>query len=96
MMRDEEPPAEHSLMPPVSGLLAPQERRPELAAGEPEVLGPAPAPVVKVNNRFRYRCTLVGKNDKATREMLAWLQKDFAKDSANRGMNLFVDHNAAD
>ena len=71
-------------------------RRPELAAGEPEVLGPAPAPVVKVNNRFRYRCTLVGKNDKATREMLAWLQKDFAKDSANRGMNLFVDHNTAD
>ena len=71
-------------------------RRPELAAGEPEVLGPAPAPVVKVNNRFRYHCTLVGKNDKATREMLAWLQKDFAKDSANRGMNLFVDHNAAD
>ena len=71
-------------------------RRPELAAGEPGVLGPAPAPVVKVNNRFRYRCTLVGKNDKATREMLAWLQKDFAKDSANRGMNLFVDHNAAD
>ena len=71
-------------------------RRPELAAGEPEVLGPAPAPVVKVNNRFRYRCTLVGKNDKATREMLAWLQKNFAKDSANRGMNLFVDHNAAD
>ena len=71
-------------------------RRPELAAGEPEVLGPAPAPVVKVNNRFRYRCTLVGKNDKATREMLAWLQKDFTKDSANRGVNLFVDHNAAD
>ena len=71
-------------------------RRPELAAEEPEVLGPAPAPVVKVNNRFRYRCTLVGKNDTATREMLAWLQKDFAKDSANRGMNLFVDHNAAD
>ena len=71
-------------------------RRPELADGEPEVLGPAPAPVVKVNNRFRYRCTLVAKNDKATREMLAWLQKDFAKDSANRGMNLFVDHNAAD
>lgn len=70
--------------------------RPELAAGEPEVLGPAPAPVVKVNNRFRYRCTLVGRNDKPTREMLAWLQKTFAKDSANRGLNIFVDHNAAD
>ena len=71
-------------------------RRPELAAGEPEVLGPAPAPVVKVNNRYRYRCTLIGRNDKATREMLAWLQKSFARDSANRGLNLFVDHNAAD
>ena len=71
-------------------------RRPELAAGEPEVLGPAPAPVVKVNNRYRYRCTLVGRNDKATREMLAWLQKNFARDSVNRGLNLFVDHNAAD
>ena len=70
--------------------------RPELAAGEPEVLGPAPASVVKVNNRFRYRCTLVGRNDKPTREMLAWLQKTFAKDSANRGLNIFVDHNAAD
>ena len=30
-------------------------RRPELAAGEPEVLGPAPAPVVKVNKGFRQR-----------------------------------------
>ena len=38
-------------------------RRPELAAGEPEVLGHAPAPVVKVNNLLRYRCTLVGKKD---------------------------------
>ena len=52
--------------------------------------------MVKVNNRFRYRCTLVGRNDKPTREMLAWLQKTFAKDSANRGLNIFVDHNAAD
>ena len=71
-------------------------RRPELAAGEPEVLGPAPAPVLKVNNRYRYRCTLVGRNDRPTREMLAWLQREFAGDSANRGLNLFVDHNAAD
>ena len=52
--------------------------------------------MVKVNNRFRYRCTLVGRNDKATREMLAWLQKAFAKDGANRGLHVFVDYNAAD
>lgn len=71
-------------------------QRPELSGGEPEVLGPAPAPVVKVNNRYRYRCTLVGRNDKPTREMLSWLQKQFALDSANRGLHIFVDHNAAD
>jgi amidophosphoribosyltransferase len=41
-----------------------------LAAGEEyrplewEVLGPAPAPVLKVNNRYRYRVTVIGKNDK--------------------------------
>ena len=68
-------------------------QRPELAAGEPEILGPAPAPVLKVNNRYRYRCTLVGRNDRPTRELLSWLQKTFAGDSANRGLNIFVDHN---
>ena len=33
-------------------------------AMEPEVLGPAPAPVVKLNNRYRYRITVVGQNEK--------------------------------
>ena len=58
-----------------------------------EILGPAPAPVVKLNNRFRYRCVLVGKNDKATREKISWLLKDFANDRANRGLNIFTDCN---
>ena len=66
---------------------------PDLAESRPQVLGPAPAPVVKVNNRFRYRCTWVGKNDKATREALSWLLKSFAADKANRGLNLFIDTN---
>lgn len=66
---------------------------PELAEGQPEVLGPAPAPVLKLNNRYRYRCLLVGKNDRATRERVSWLLKDFANDRANRGLNIFVDCN---
>ena len=61
---------------------------------EIQLLGPAPAAVTKVNNRYRYRCTLVGKNDKATRERISWLLKEFALDRANRGLNLFVDCNA--
>ncbi len=60
---------------------------------ETEVLGPAPAPILKVNNRYRYRCTLVGKNDKPTRDSLSRLLKDFANDRANRGLNMFVDCN---
>ena len=58
-----------------------------------EVLGPAPAPVLKLNNRFRYRCVLVGKNDKSTREKISWLLKEFANDRANRGLNIFADCN---
>ena len=65
----------------------------EFAADEPEILGPAPAPVLKVNNRYRYRVTLVGKNTKETRSRVSWLLKQFASDRANRGLNIFVDCN---
>ena len=60
---------------------------------EIEVLGPAPAPVLKVNNRYRYRIILVGKNEKELRQRLSWLLKEFANDRANRGLNIFVDCN---
>lgn len=69
-------------------------RSPELAVGDPEILGPAPAPVLKVNNRYRYRILLVGRNDKPTRERVAWLLREFGKQSIYRGLNLFVDCNA--
>ena len=60
---------------------------------EADVLGPAPAPVLKVNNRYRYRVLLSGKNDKELRQRLSWLLKEFANDRANRGLNIFVDCN---
>ena len=61
-----------------------------------EILGPAPAPVVKVNNRFRYRIFWVGRNDQTTRELLGYYIKAFHQKKENRGMNLFVDCNAED
>ena len=64
--------------------------------GDGEVLGPAPAPVLKVNNRYRYRVLLVGKNDKETREEIAGLLRAFAGNGANRGFNIFAECNAAD
>ena len=65
-----------------------------LEFGYREIDEPAPAPVMKLNNRYRYRCLLVGKNDRPTREAVSWLLKAFANDRANRGMNLFVDCNS--
>ncbi len=64
--------------------------------GDGDVLGPAPAPVLKVNNRYRYRCLLVGKNDKETREEIGGLLRAFAGNGANRGFNMFAECNAAE
>ena len=69
---------------------------PELAGHELEILGPAPAPILKVNNRYRYRIALVGRNDAVLRRWISWLLKEFANDRANRGVNIFVDCNMMD
>lgn len=61
-----------------------------------EILGPAPAPVLKINNRYRYRLTLIGHNDKATRELLSSYMKEFARRGENRGMNIYTDCNLMD
>ncbi len=61
-----------------------------------EILGPAPAPIVKVNNRYRYRIFWVGRNDHTTRELLGYYIRAFHQRKENRGMNLFVDCNADD
>ncbi len=65
----------------------------QVAASQPEVLGPAPAPVVKLNNRYRYRVLLVGKNDRPTREVVSWIIKEFANSRENRGLHIFADCN---
>ena len=58
-----------------------------------ESVGPAPAPVVKVNNRYRYRLTLVGRNNKQVRDALRYYLVEFHRKKENRGMNLIVDCN---
>ena len=67
---------------------------PDMAAAKPEALGPAPAAVVKVNNRYRYHCLLVCRNDAAARAHIRALLRDFAADRANRGIHLFTDCNS--
>ena len=60
------------------------------------VLGPAPAPVVRVNNRFRYRVTVIGRNDKMLRGLLASFMKEFSKRGENRNMQIYTDCNLMD
>ena len=67
---------------------------PSAANLQTELLGPAPAPILKVNNRYRYRLFWVGRTDHATREILAYYIRAFHEKKENRGMNLFVDCNA--
>ena len=71
-------------------------RYPTAANMNVEILGPAPAPVLKVNNRYRYRVFWVGRNDHTTRELLAYYIRAFHQQKENRGMNLFVDCNGED
>jgi primosomal protein N' (replication factor Y) len=62
----------------------------------PEILGPAPAPILKVNNNYRYHVTLVGKNDRAARELIAASIKHFCAQKENRKLHIFADCNAMD
>ena len=49
---------------------------------------------MKRKSRFCFRCLLVGKNERPTREAVSWLLMAFANVRANRGMNIFVDCNS--
>ncbi|MEG2419928.1 MAG: primosomal protein N' [Oscillospiraceae bacterium] len=62
----------------------------------PQLLGPAPASVAKVNNRFRYRLTLSCKNTKEIRALIAHLLRAAQGDKANRGISIFADCNPMD
>lgn len=69
-------------------------RRGELSALGIEVLGPAGASVVKVNNRYRYRVFLVGKGCAALRRLVAEYLYAFYQHKENRGLDIFADCNA--
>ena len=57
------------------------------------VLGPAPCVVPKINYNFRYQLTLRCRMDKAMRQLLAYLLRQFSKDKENRGVNAYIDVN---
>ncbi len=63
---------------------------------ETEVLGPAPAGVLKVNNRYRYCILVKSRNDKDTRAILAQVIRMAQQDKVNRGLSVLMDVNPMD
>jgi len=57
------------------------------------ILGPAPLPVVRVNNRFRYRLLVSGKDTKEIRKLLADIIIYCSKSREFKGVTLFGDIN---
>ena len=56
-----------------------------------EIIGPAPAGVVKVNNRYRYQVTLRCKQNKPVRSYIAGLLKQIPTMKEYRGVSVYGD-----
>ena len=65
-----------------------------LCPRDTEILGPAAAPVVKVNNRYRYRLYVCGTDGGALRRMVSGYLSAFYARKENRGLDIFADCNA--
>jgi primosomal protein N' (replication factor Y) len=55
------------------------------------VMGPSPAKVVRVMNRYHYQLTILAKNSKELRNILSTLLKWFKKDRANKNITVSAD-----
>lgn len=58
---------------------------------ELKILGPAPAAIAKVNNRFRYRLFISCRLNRRVRETLAHVVRESAKDKSCRGIHVYAD-----
>lgn len=71
-------------------------KQPEYASISYRLLGPAPAPVAKVNNRYRYRLVLGIENTKEVRFLIAHMLRMALSDKQNRGVSFFADFDPID
>lgn len=56
-----------------------------------ELIGPAPASVVRVNGSYRYRLLLLGENNAQVRGLLSSFMRAFAQRAENRRLHIRVD-----
>lgn len=60
------------------------------------ILGPAPAKVLKANNKYRYRLIIKCKNSKRFREMISKTLIDISKNKNNKNTTVYADINPVD
>ena len=60
------------------------------------ILGPVPLPVVKVNNRYRYRVYVCCKSDAQIRACISDILTRFSGDKRFRGVSVFADNDPVD
>ena len=58
---------------------------------EIKILGPAPAAVAKINNRYRYRLSISCKINRRIRDTIAHVVREAAKNREFRGIHVFAD-----
>ena len=64
--------------------------------GSTSVLGPAPLPVYRVNNRYRYRVHMSGNQSAAIRRAISAAIISCSTDKRFRGVTIFADHDPGD
>ncbi len=82
----------HCCMRLKDGLLGWQ-KSPQLKESEMQILGPAAAPILMVNRRYRYRITVLAHGGVAIRKMIGHILKTAHSDPLNRAVSVFVDFN---
>ena len=68
-------------------------KNPQYAEMNASVLGPVPARVARINNRYHYRITVCSENSRKMRELLAHLLRELTKQGKCKGVGIFADCN---
>lgn len=69
-----------------------------ICSGKPEIdiLGPAPLPVVRVNNRYRYRINVCCESNAWIRRALSEMVIECGRDKKFRGVTVYADNAPTD
>ncbi|MBO6053998.1 MAG: primosomal protein N', partial [Oscillospiraceae bacterium] len=61
-----------------------------------QILGPAPAAILRVNNVYRYQLTLNVTSSRLARQLISGMLRDFSADRKNKEITVYADLNPYD